>query len=204
MKKAKFWLHEDIILRKQENNNPIKTVCLLGLNNNSPIDDPERCRIRFMQAASNLLYNGETYNDAPYHPYENRFEKIVNLLETAKREALFFHCLEAGLDIEQQEKMMKIVAQSQKRIFFTSDSPFLLNQMDDESAKKACFFIANGMVVSFFSIPSLSEKLCFMGAGEVYADTDLVRLPEEMLACGGREFLQNKQDRRLLRGLLAF
>ena len=67
----------------------------------------------------------------------------------------------------------------------TTHSPIVLNYIDDEVAIKSVHYIyktEEGFTKSipFFDIPSMKEKLELMGVGEVYVDTNLSDLYEEI------------------------
>jgi hypothetical protein len=57
--------------------------------------------------------------------------------------------------------------------------------LDDEVARTGVIYLYKTdegatRSIPFFSIPSLAEKLKFMGPGEAYADTDLTALSDEI------------------------
>jgi hypothetical protein len=61
----------------------------------------------------------------------------------------------------------------------------VLNFIADSVAREGIIYIhktASGATkaLPFFSIPSLAEKLKYMGPGEAFADTNLIALPEEI------------------------
>ena len=80
----------------------------------------------------------------------------------------------------------------------TTHSPMILNYIDDETAIKSVNYIyktEEGFTKSipFFSIPSMKEKLELMGAGEVYVDTNLSNLYEEIKLIEAQK--ENKEDK---------
>jgi hypothetical protein len=67
----------------------------------------------------------------------------------------------------------------------TTHSPMILNYLDDDVARDGVIYVYKTeqgytRTIPFFSIPSLAEKLKFMGPGEAFADTDLTALQDEI------------------------
>lgn len=98
---------------------------------------------------------------------------------------LLFDEIENGINAELVEFLIDTLIVSGHQIMITTHSPMILNYIDDKTAIKSVQYIyktPEGFTQSipFFSIPSMKEKLEFMGAGEVYVDTNLVKLYEEI------------------------
>lgn len=98
---------------------------------------------------------------------------------------LLFDEIENGINAELVEFLIDTLIASGHQIMITTHSPMILNYIDDETAIKSVQYIyktPEGFTQSipFFDIPSMKEKLEFMGAGEVYVDTNLVKLYEEI------------------------
>lgn len=98
---------------------------------------------------------------------------------------LLFDEIENGINAELIEFLIDTLIASGHQIMITTHSPMILNYIDDETAIKSVQYIyktPEGFTQSipFFSIPSMKEKLELMGAGEVYVDTNLVKLYEEI------------------------
>lgn len=98
---------------------------------------------------------------------------------------LLFDEIENGINSELIEYLIDIIIDSKHQVMITTHSPMVLNYIEDEVAKKSVHYIyktEDGFTKSipFFSIPSMREKLEFMGVGEVYIDTDLTQLYEEI------------------------
>ncbi len=98
---------------------------------------------------------------------------------------LLFDEIENGINAELVEFLIDTLIASGHQIMITTHSPMILNYIDDETAIKSVQYIyktPEGFTQSipFFSIPSMKEKLELMGAGEVYVDTNLVQLYEEI------------------------
>ncbi len=113
-----------------------------------------------------------------------RLIAILAQLETPKS-FLLFDEIENGINSELIEFIMDILIASKHQIIVTTHSPMILNYIEDDIAKESVKYIyktKEGLTQSipFFEIPSMAEKLEYMGAGEVYVDTDLNRLIEEI------------------------
>ncbi|WP_337174959.1 AAA family ATPase [Paludisphaera sp.] len=101
-----------------------------------------------------------------------------------------FDEIENGINPELVELVMDSLVQAPKQIVVTTHSPMILNYLEDEVAKESVLYIykkADGITrsIPFFDIPSIGEKLRFMGPGEAFVDTDLLRLGEEIDAISG-------------------
>jgi predicted ATPase len=94
--------------------------------------------------------------------------------------------IENGINPELIEFLVDTLVEQPEQIIVTTHSPMILNFIEDEVARKGVIYLyksENGATESipFFKIPSMNEKLNFMGPGEAYEDTSLVRLNEEIL-----------------------
>ena len=103
----------------------------------------------------------------------------------SEKSFLLFDEIENGINSELVEFLMDILVASKHQVMITTHSPMILNYIDDEIAKKSVQYIyktKEGLTQSipFFDIPSMAEKLEYMGAGEVYVDTNLEELIEEI------------------------
>ena len=114
-----------------------------------------------------------------------RLIAIMAQLQTQKKSFLLFDEIENGINSELVEFLMDYLVASKHQIMITTHSPMILNYIEDEVAKDSVQYIyktKEGLTqsISFFDIPSMAEKLEYMGAGEVYVDTDLNKLIEEI------------------------
>lgn len=103
----------------------------------------------------------------------------------SKKSFLLFDEIENGINSELIEFLLDTLIASEHQVMITTHSPMILNYIDDEVAKKSVQYIyktEEGLTKSipFFNIPNMKEKLEFMGAGEVYVDTNLSDLYEEI------------------------
>lgn len=105
---------------------------------------------------------------------------------------LLFDEIENGINPELVEFVLNELVASPKQVMVTTHSPMILNDLDDDVARKGVLYLyktRNGHThsIPFFSIPSLAEKLTVMGPGEAFVDTNLSALSEEIEAVtGGR------------------
>jgi len=98
---------------------------------------------------------------------------------------LLFDEIENGINSELIEYLIDTLIASKHQVMITTHSPMVLNYIEDEVAQKSVHYIyktEQGFTKSipFFDIPSMKEKLELMGAGEVYVDTNLSSLNEEI------------------------
>lgn len=89
--------------------------------------------------------------------------------------------IENGINPELVGQLMSYLrTETDKQIIVTTHSPLILNYLPDSDARDGVFLLykANGKTkaVKFFSLPETTEKLGFLGPGEVYVDTPLVEL----------------------------
>lgn len=95
--------------------------------------------------------------------------------------------IENGINPEIIEKLVDALVNAPRQILVTTHSPMILNYLEDDVARKSVQFVYKNeqgatLVRPFFSIPHISKKLDFMGAGEAFIDTDLNELTKESLA----------------------
>jgi predicted ATP-dependent endonuclease of OLD family len=98
---------------------------------------------------------------------------------------LLFDEIENGINAELVEFLLDTLIASEHQIMITTHSPMILNYIDDDVAVRSVQYIyktEEGFTKSipFFSIPTMKEKLELMGPGEVYVDTNLSKLYEEI------------------------
>jgi len=98
---------------------------------------------------------------------------------------LLFDELENGINSELIEYLIDTLIASKHQVMITTHSPMVLNYIEDEVAMKSVHYIyktEEGFTrsIPFFDIPSMREKLELMGVGEVYIDTNLSDLSQEI------------------------
>jgi ABC-type multidrug transport system ATPase subunit len=113
-----------------------------------------------------------------------RLMAILAELET-ESQFLLFDEIENGMNPELIQFIVNSLVNARQQILVTTHSPMILNFIADSVAKEGIIYIhkiksGETKALPFFSIPSLAEKLKFMGPGEAFADTNLIALPEEI------------------------
>jgi predicted ATPase len=93
--------------------------------------------------------------------------------------------IENGINPELIEFLIDTLVGADPQILITTHSPMVLNYLEDEIAIKGVIYIykqPNGATkaIRLFDIPSMRKKLEVMGAGEVYEDTMLTQLNQEI------------------------
>jgi predicted ATPase len=93
--------------------------------------------------------------------------------------------IENGVNPELIEFLVDQLVAAQPQVLITTHSPMVLNYMEDEIAIEGIIYIykqPNGATkaIRLFDIPSMRKKLEVMGPGEVYEDTLLTQLNEEI------------------------
>jgi predicted ATPase len=94
--------------------------------------------------------------------------------------------IENGVNPELIEFLIDELVEASPQVLITTHSPMVLNYLEDEVAIEGVIYIykaKNGatQAIRLFDIPSMREKLTVMGAGEVYEDTLLSQLNEEII-----------------------
>ena len=98
---------------------------------------------------------------------------------------LLFDEIENGINPELVEFVTDALVKATQQVLVTTHSPMILNYLDDETARQGVIYLyktrrGHTKAIPFFSIPSLAEKLKFMGPGEAFVDTKLVELSDEI------------------------
>ena len=94
--------------------------------------------------------------------------------------------IENGVNPELIEFLVDELVESAPQVLITTHSPMVLNYLEDDVAIAGVIYIykaKNGatQAIRLFDIPSMREKLTVMGAGEVYEDTLLTQLNEDII-----------------------
>ena len=124
-----------------------------------------------------------------------RLLAILSQLQTNYR-FLLFDEIENGINPELIGFLLATLIGSSRQVVTTTHSPMILNYLDDETATAGVHLIYKtsegcSQCVRFLSIPSMAEKLEVMGPGEVFIDTNLVALSEEIEG----ELMEKREDR---------
>lgn len=104
-----------------------------------------------------------------------------------KLSCLLFDEIENGINPELVEFLVDNLVAANSQILVTTHSPMILNFLEDDVAKQGVVYLYKNQAghtkaIRLFDIPSLNEKLHFMGPGEVFVDTDLTHLHKEITA----------------------
>ncbi|MGL4594958.1 MAG: hypothetical protein ACRCUY_09545 [Thermoguttaceae bacterium] len=96
---------------------------------------------------------------------------------------------------------MNEMVSSEKQICVTTHNALVLNYLDDDVARKSVHYFyktAEGYTrsIPFFAIPSINEKLGILGPGEVFDDTNLTGLFDEIVALGNENENENENEVR--------
>jgi ABC-type lipoprotein export system ATPase subunit len=100
--------------------------------------------------------------------------------------------IENGINPELIELLIDTLVQSPHQVMVTTHSPLILNYMNDDIAQQGVVYLYKSpegytRAVHFFIIPSMAKKLTVMGPGEVYEDTRLFELQDEINAIVKRD-----------------
>ncbi len=131
-------------------------------------------------------YNSGTFSTQAKHINDGMLRMIAILAETLSVHGfILFDEVENGINPELIEFLLDYLVGIPHQVMVTTHSPMILNYLEDEVARSGVQLIyktdeGKTRVIPFFDIPSVAEKLTVMGPGEVFVDTDLVRLPEEI------------------------
>ncbi|MCB1823146.1 MAG: AAA family ATPase [Candidatus Competibacteraceae bacterium] len=98
---------------------------------------------------------------------------------------LLFDEIENGVNPELVEKLVNVLLNASQQVLVTTHSPMILNYLPDEVARESVMFIyrtreGHTKATPFFTIPTVDYKLGLLGPGEVFVDTDLTALVQEL------------------------
>jgi predicted ATPase len=98
---------------------------------------------------------------------------------------LLFDEIENGVNPELVEKLVDVLLKASQQVLVTTHSPMILNYLPDEVARESVMFIYRTpkgytKATPFFTIPTVAHKLGLLGPGEVFVDTDLTALVQEL------------------------
>lgn len=151
-----------------------------------------------LEVVEKFANNGKLVNEGRY--LNDGILRLIAILSQlqSKQSFLLFDEIENGINSELIEFLLDTLIASNHQVMITTHSPMILNYIDDETAIKSVNYIyktEDGFTESipFFSIPSMKEKLELMGAGEVYVDTNLSNLHEEIKLIEAQK--ENKEDK---------
>jgi len=113
-----------------------------------------------------------------------RLMAVLAELQTDHQFVLFDE-IENGVNPELVEFLLDALVSASQQVLVTTHSPMILNYLEDDVAEEGVLYLyktlqGSTQAIPFFSISSLKRKLSVMGPGEVFVDTDLTRLYEEI------------------------
>jgi len=106
--------------------------------------------------------------------------------ETKDQSFLLLDEIENGINPELIEFLVDSLVEASPQVLVTTHSPMVLNYLEDGTAIEGVIYLykeQNGatQAIRLFDIPSMRKKLTVMGPGEVYEDTLLTQLGEEIM-----------------------
>ena len=98
---------------------------------------------------------------------------------------VLFDEIENGVNPELMKKLVEKLIHAPQQVIVTTHSPLILNYLPIRTAEESVILLyrdghGHTKSVRFFDLPSVSRKLGLLGPGEVFVDTDLTHLPEEV------------------------
>jgi predicted ATPase len=138
-------------------------------------------------------YNGQRLETEARHINDGLLRIMAILAQTGTEHSLLLlDEIENGINPEIIEKLVDALVNAPRQILVTTHSPMILNYLEDDVARKSVQFVYKNeqgatLIRPFFSIPHISKKLDFMGAGEAFIDTDLNELTKECLTLDDAE-----------------
>lgn len=115
-----------------------------------------------------------------------RLMAIFSQLETSSN-FLLFDEIENGINPELVEYLVDHLVNARHQVLITTHSPMILNYLEDGTARNSITYLyknetGHTQSIKLFDIPSMAKKLEIMGPGEVFIDTDLTHLIDEILS----------------------
>ena len=131
-------------------------------------------------------YNGQTLKSTARHINDGLLRLMAVFAQLEGNNAfLIFDEIENGINPELIEFLIDHLVEADHQVLVTTHSPMILNFLEDEVALDAVIYLYKNQQgftrsIKFFDIPSMAKKLQFMGVGEVFVDTDLTLLYQEI------------------------
>ena len=131
-------------------------------------------------------YNGAELTSEARHINDGMLRAMAVIAQTLTgHKFLLFDEIENGINPELVEQVVQWLIDAPQQILVTTHSPMILNYLDDETAKSGVLLVYKTpqgftKVTPFFEIPDMEAKLSAMGPGEVFVDTDLTALVEQI------------------------
>jgi len=149
--------------------------------------DTRSLRSGWKQLEITEQFEGQTLKSTARHINDGllRLMAVLAQLDREEAEFLLFDEIENGINPELIEFLIDHLVKASHQVLVTTHSPMILNFLDDEVALDAVIYLYKNQQgftrsIKFFDIPSMAKKLQFMGVGEVFVDTDLTVLYQEI------------------------
>ncbi len=133
-------------------------------------------------------YEGSKMTTSARHVNDGLLRLCAMLAELhTSHQMVLFDEIENGINPELVQFVVTTLLEAEAQVLVTTHSPMVLNYLPDNAAWAGVIYLyrnrqGHAKSVRFFSIPSMGEKLRVMGPGEVFADTNLVELADEIAA----------------------
>jgi predicted ATPase len=131
-------------------------------------------------------FGDQTLKTAARHMNDGMLRLMAVLAQLeAGSEFLLFDEIENGINPELIEYLIDHLVEANHQILVTTHSPMILNYLEDDIAKEGVVYLYKKMdgytrSIKFFDIPTMAKKLRLMGPGEVFVDTELSQLSDEI------------------------
>lgn len=98
---------------------------------------------------------------------------------------LLFDEIENGINPELIEKLVQQLISAPQQMMVTTHSPMILNYLPDDIARESVILLYKNRegftkAVRYFDLPDTANKLKILGPGEVFVDTDLTALVQQL------------------------
>ncbi len=148
--------------------------------------DTRSLRSGWKQLEITEKFEGHILKSSARHINDGMLRLMAILTQLSDGNAfLLFDEIENGINAELIEFLIDHLVATKHQVLVTTHSPMILNFLEDSVAVESVIYLyknSQGFTrsIKFFNIPSMAEKLKFMGVGEVFIDTDLTQLYQEI------------------------
>ncbi len=148
--------------------------------------DVERLRYGWKKIIVEEKFKNTLLKTEARHVADGFLRMLAILAQLSKEQSfLLLDEIENGINPELIEFLVDSLVQSPPQVLVTTHSPMILNYLEDDIATAGVIYLyktPNGstQAVRLFDIPSMREKLTVMAPGEVYEDTLLTQLDQEI------------------------
>ncbi|WP_198016362.1 AAA family ATPase [Coleofasciculus chthonoplastes] len=148
--------------------------------------DVERLRYGWKKIIIEEKFQNNLLKTEARHVADGFLRMLAILAQLSKEQSfLLLDEIENGINPELIEFVVDSLVQSPPQVLVTTHSPMILNYLEDDIAIAGVIYLyktPNGstQAVRLFDIPSMREKLTVMAPGEVYEDTLLTQLDQEI------------------------